>query len=239
MKMLQYTVKRFVIMLFTLFIIATATFFLLAATPGDALSARVEKLPDSVAARMYAKYGLDKPVMERYVITMKGLVHGDFGESIIYEGQTVQSIIKEKAPISARLGIQQMLLGVSLGLALGVLAAVKKGSFWDYLVVALSILLISVPNLVFALLLQQVFAGKLGWFPVIAGPVTTCGPAAGTTPCCPRWRLLWLHRVLCPPAQGQYAGCHESGLHPDCRVQGLTHRRSSCTTSCATRSSPS
>ena len=108
MKMLQYTVKRFVIMLFTLFIIATATFFLLAATPGDALSARVEKLPDSVAARMYAKYGLDKPVMERYVITMKGLVHGDFGESIIYEGQTVQSIIKEKAPISARLGIQQM-----------------------------------------------------------------------------------------------------------------------------------
>ena len=92
MKMLQYTVKRFVIMLFTLFIIATATFFLLAATPGDALSARVEKLPDSVAARMYAKYGLDKPVMERYVITMKGLVHGDFGESIIYEGQTVQSI---------------------------------------------------------------------------------------------------------------------------------------------------
>lgn len=53
---------------------------------------------------MYAKYGLDKPVMERYVITMKGLVHGDFGESIIYEGQTVQSIIKEKAPISARLG---------------------------------------------------------------------------------------------------------------------------------------
>lgn len=98
MKMLQYTVKRFVIMLFTLFIIATATFFLLAATPGDALSARVEKLPDSVAARMYAKYGLDKPVMERYVITMKGLVHGDFGESIIYEGQTVQSIIKEKPP---------------------------------------------------------------------------------------------------------------------------------------------
>ena len=57
MKMLQYTVKRFVIMLFTLFIIATATFFLLAATPGDALSARVEKLPDSVAQRMYAKYG--------------------------------------------------------------------------------------------------------------------------------------------------------------------------------------
>ena len=128
MKMLQYTVKRLIIMLFTLFIIATATFFLLAATPCDALSARVEKLPDSVAQRMYAKYGLDKPVMERYVITMKGLAHGDFGESIIYEGQTVQSIIHDKGPISARLGLQQMLLGVSVGLALGVLAGMFLGS---------------------------------------------------------------------------------------------------------------
>lgn len=170
MKMLRYAVKRFLVMLLTLFIIATATFFLLAATPGDALTARVEKLPDSVAARMYTKYGLDKPVMERYVITMKGLLHGDFGESIIYEGETVQAIIKEKGPVSARLGIQQMLLGVTIGLLLGILAAVKKGTFWDYLVVALSILLISVPNLVFALMLQQIFAGKLGWFPMIGWP---------------------------------------------------------------------
>lgn len=170
MNMLKYTLKRLVVMILTLFIIATATFFLLAATPGDALSARVEKLPDNVAERLYAKYGLDKPIMERYVVTMKGLLKGDFGESIIYQGQTVQSIIAEKGPISARLGIQQMLLGVTVGLLLGILAAVKKGTIWDYLVVFLSILLISVPNLVFALLLQAFFAGNLGWFPVIGWP---------------------------------------------------------------------
>lgn len=157
-------------MLFTLFIIASATFFLLAATPGDALTARVERLPDMVAERLYAKYGLDRPVMERYVTTMKGLLTGDFGESIIYQGQTVQSIIHDKGPISARLGIQQMLLGVSAGLLLGILAAVKKGTIFDYLVVGLSILLISVPNLIFALMLQQIFAGNLGWFPVIGWP---------------------------------------------------------------------
>lgn len=170
MNLLKYTLKRFVTMLFTLFIIASATFFLLAATPGDALTARVERLPDVVAERLYAKYGLDRPVMERYVTTMKGLLVGDFGESIIYQGQTVQSIIREKGPISARLGIQQMLLGVSVGLLLGILAAVKKGTIFDYLVVGLSILLISVPNLIFALMLQQVFAGDLGWFPVIGWP---------------------------------------------------------------------
>lgn len=170
MNYLKYILKRLATMVLTLFIIATATFFLLAATPGDALSARVERLPDNVAERLYEKYGLDKPVMERYATTMKGMLHGDFGESIIYQGETVQSIIKEKGPISARLGIQQMLLGVTLGLLLGVLAAVKKGTVWDHLVVGLSILMISVPNLVFALLLQQVFAGKLGWFPVIGWP---------------------------------------------------------------------
>lgn len=170
MNFLKYMIKRLATMLVTLFIIATATFFLLAATPGDALSARVERLPDNVAERLYAKYGLDKPVMERYVITMKGLVHGDFGESIIYQGETVQSIIKAKGAVSARLGIQQMLLGVSVGMLLGVIAAVKKGTIWDHLVVGLSILMISVPNLVFALFLQQFFAGKLGWFPVIGWP---------------------------------------------------------------------
>ena len=170
MKMMIYFARRLLIMLLTLFIIATATFFLLAATPGDALSARVEKLPDAVAERLYAKYGLDRPVMERYVNTMTGLLHGDFGDSIIYEGQTVQSIIREKGPISARLGIQQMLVGVTAGLLLGMLAAIKKGTIWDYFVVGFSVLLISVPNLIFALMLQQIFAGNLKWFPVIGWP---------------------------------------------------------------------
>lgn len=171
-KMLTFIARRFVVMLFTLFIIATATFFLLAATPGDALTSRVERLPDQVAERLYARYGLDRPVMERYIMTMKGLLRGDFGESIVFQGQTVQSIIAEKGPISARLGIQQMLLGVTVGLLLGILAAVKKGTIWDYMVVGLSILLISVPNLIFALALQQIFAGTLKLFPVIGWPTT-------------------------------------------------------------------
>lgn len=157
-------------MVATLFVIASATFFLLAATPGDAIATRVEKMPEVVAERIYAQYGLDKPILERYIVTMTGLLHGDFGESIIYQGQTVQQIVVEKGPVSARLGLQQLIVGVCVGLLLGVLAAVKKGTIWDYLVVALSVLLISVPNLLFALMLQQIFAGKLGWFPTIGWP---------------------------------------------------------------------
>ena len=101
---------------------------------------------------------------------MKSMLHGDFGESITYEGQTVSSIIREKGPVSARLGLQQMILGVSVGLLLGILAAMKKGTWIDYLVVTVSIIFISVPNLVFGLLLQKVFGGTLRWFPVIGWP---------------------------------------------------------------------
>lgn len=168
--MIKYTIRRFFEMLFTLFIIASATFFLLAAIPGDALTVRTEKLPEKTRERMYEKYGINKPILERYAITMKGLVVGDFGESIVYPGQTVQSIIREKLPVSARLGIQQIILGVTVGLLLGIAAAMKRGSWLDRAVVFFSILMMSVPALIFAILLQQVFAGKLGWFPIIGWP---------------------------------------------------------------------
>lgn len=168
--MVKYTIKRFFAMLVTLFIIATATFFLLAAIPGDALSERAEKLPEQIRVNLYKKYGLDKPVMERYLITMKGMLHGDFGESIVFQGETVWSIVKSKSPASIRLGLQQMILGVGVGLALGILAAMKKGTWIDYAVVTFSILLISIPHLIFGMLLQKIFAGELRWFPVIGWP---------------------------------------------------------------------
>ena len=143
--MVKYTIRRFVEMLFTLFVIATGTFFLLAAVPGDALTARADKLPEKVRVNLYKRYGLDKPLLERYGITMKGMLKGDFGESVIYEGETVSNIIKTKGPVSARLGIQQMLLGVAFGLLLGILPATRKGTWIDYSIVFFSILLISVP----------------------------------------------------------------------------------------------
>ncbi|WP_027632941.1 ABC transporter permease [Clostridium hydrogeniformans] len=168
--MVRYTIRRFVEMILTLFIIATATFFLLAAVPGDPLTEKVEKLPPNIKEAMYKKYGYDKPVFERYLKTMQGIVKGDFGESILYPGQTVSSIVKEKLPASARLGIQQLVLGVSVGLLLGIIAAMKRGTWADYTIVTIAILFVSIPSFVFALTLQKVFAGNLNWFPVIGWP---------------------------------------------------------------------
>ncbi len=168
--MLRYTLNRLVMMVFTLFMIATITFFLLAAVPGDVLTDRTERLPPEIRANIYARYGLDRPLGERYLKTMLAMFKGDFGTSILYEGQTVQSILKEKLPISARLGLQQMLLGITSGLGLGILATVKKDTWIDRGIVFVVVLLISIPHLVFGLILQKLFAGTLGWFPVIGWP---------------------------------------------------------------------
>lgn len=168
--MAKYIIRRFFEMILTLFIIATATFFLLEAVPGDPLTERAEKLPVEARDALYARYGLDKPVMERYVTQMANMLQGDFGESFVYAGQTVSGLLHDRLPVSARLGIQQMLLGVVVGLLLGILAALKRGTIADYFVVGLSVLLISIPHLVFGLMLQKVFAGTLQWFPTIGWP---------------------------------------------------------------------
>lgn len=168
--MIKYTIKRFVAMIFTLFIIVSATFFALSAVPGDALSDKIDKFPPQIQERIYEKYGFNKPIMERYFNTVKGVMIGDFGDSLVYQGQTVQEIIKSKFPASARLGIQQMVLGISVGLLLGVIAAMKRGKWQDYTIVSLAVFLVSAPSFIFAILLQKYFAGTLGWFPVIGWP---------------------------------------------------------------------
>ena len=143
--MVKYTIRRFFEMILTLFLIATATFFLLEAVPGDPLTERANKLPVETRAQLYERYGLDRPMMERYVTQMVNMAQGDFGESFVYAGQTVEGLLHDRLPVSARLGIQQMLLGVTVGLGLGILAATKRGRLPDYLVVGLSVLLISIP----------------------------------------------------------------------------------------------
>ena len=168
--MVKYIIRRFFELLLALFLIATATFFLTAAAPGDPLIARTMALPEASRNAIYEKYGLDKPLLERYVITMTGMLKGNFGESVVYEGQTLPSIIRDKLPVSMRLGLQQLIFGVTVGLLLGILAAVKRETWIDRCIVIFAVLLISVPELVLALLFQKFFAGTLKWFPVIGWP---------------------------------------------------------------------
>ena len=170
--MARYIVRRVLEMLITLFLIVTATFFLLAAIPGNALTSKIAKLPKTVQTKIIEKYGYDKPVVERYVITMKGLIlKGDFGESIIRPGETFTKNLKAKLPVTVRLSIQQILLGVTAGILLGIIAAMKRGSFLDKLILVGAMILVSMPSLVISLLLQKYCAnGDILKLPIIGWP---------------------------------------------------------------------
>ena len=167
--MAKYVVRRFIEMIITLFLIGTATFFLLAAVPGTAIDRKIQKLPEQTKQIVIAKYGFDKPVVERYFITLKNyIVKGEFGESLVHAGDTLSSIVKNKMPVSSRLGIQQIAVGVTLGVLLGIVAAMNRGKVIDYTILVGAMILASVPSLVLSLLLQKYLAkGPLFNLPII------------------------------------------------------------------------
>ena len=166
--MIKYIVKRVIYLMLTLFIITTATFYLMHTIPGDPLTARVQKnLPEQVRKNYEEKYGLNKPVGEQYALFLKNAVHGDFGESITYPGVKIADRIFQNAPISGSLGGSALIIGFVLGMTLGIIAALNRGKWPDYLVMFLAIIGIVLPSFVLATLLQYVFANKLAILPVM------------------------------------------------------------------------
>ena len=102
----KYVLKRFGSMLITLFLIATVTFFLMHLIPGDPFSLPRDT-PEVVRENLEEKYGLDKPLFEQYTIYMKNLLHGDFGSSMKYKGQTVVGKLASGMPPSALVGFEE------------------------------------------------------------------------------------------------------------------------------------
>ena len=165
--MIKYIVKRVVYLFITLFIITTATFYLMHTIPGDPLTVRVQKnLPEQIRVNFEKKYGLDKPLHEQYGLFLKNITQGDFGESITYPGVKIADRIFKTAPISGALGGTALVVGFVLGMTLGIIAALNRGKWPDYLVMFLAIIGIVLPSFVLATLLQYVFANKLNVLPV-------------------------------------------------------------------------
>ncbi|WP_416197501.1 MAG: Oligopeptide transport system permease protein [Sporanaerobacter sp.] len=165
--MFKFILKRIFYGLFTLFLITTATFFLIAGAPGDPIAAKVGQMPEKAQAVIRTKYGLDKPVVVRYGIYMKNLItKGDFGESIVYTGKSVNDIIKKNAPISAKIGIIALVLQIVIGVLLGLISALHRGKTPDYIIRVLVVLAICVPSFVFAALLQYFIGFKWKLAPV-------------------------------------------------------------------------
>jgi len=166
--MARYILKRIGYLVLTMWVIITATFFLMNTLPGDPVQTGTKLLPEAVANNLKARWGLDKPVTERYVIYLKNLLHGNLGESMISPGVTANEIIKTKIPVSARLGLQAITFGLIVGLILGIIAALNRNTWADYFVIFIAIAGVSVPSFVLAALLQKTLGGKV--FPIIGWP---------------------------------------------------------------------
>lgn len=159
--MLKFIGKRLAYAILTLFLIATATFFLVAGAPGDPIAAKVGQMPEQAQEIIEKKYGLDKPVFQRYTTYMKNLITtGDFGESIVYTGKSANDVIKENTWTSAKIGLLAILFQVTIGVALGMIAALNRGKPVDHVIRVLVVLAICVPSFVFAAVLQYFLAFK-------------------------------------------------------------------------------
>jgi oligopeptide transport system permease protein len=150
--MARYIANRLLIAIAAVLLLATITFFLLRLVPGDPLSA--PRLTEEVKERLREHYGLDRPVLDQYLLYMGNLLQGDFGYSLSSRGRRVNTIIAEAFPASLDLGIRAMVIALVLGLFFGIVAALNRGRVLDYLTVVLVIVGISVPSFVLAGVLQ-------------------------------------------------------------------------------------
>ena len=160
----KYIVKRILLAVLTVFIICAITFFLMHAVPGGPFN-REKALSEATIAALNARYNLDKPVGEQFLLYMKNLLHGDFGVSL-KNGREIKTIIGESFPISAKLGISAMLVALFLGTIFGSAAALMRNRLPDRLIVFFSTLFTAVPSFILATLLLLVFCIKLKWVPV-------------------------------------------------------------------------
>ncbi|MBQ5992304.1 MAG: ABC transporter permease [Clostridia bacterium] len=160
----KYIVKRILLAILTVFIICLITFFLMHAVPGGPFN-KEKALSQATIEALNARYNLDKPVWQQFLLYMRNLFKGDFGVSL-KNGREITKIIGEAFPISAKLGVSAMIVALFLGTVFGSTAALMRNKLPDRLIVFFSTLFTAVPSFILATLLLLLFCIKLKWVPV-------------------------------------------------------------------------
>jgi len=143
--------------------VATLAFFLLHAAPGGPFDAE-RALPENVRKNVEAHYHLDEPILSQYARYMGDLAHGDFGQSI-KRVSTVSEIIRVHFPYSLAIGVSALAIAITFGLLMGVIAAWRRNTWLDYLLMSIALVGISIPSIVLGPLLVAYFSLQLGWLP--------------------------------------------------------------------------
>ena len=155
--MKKYILKRVLIAVVTTLVILLVLYLMLDLMPGSPFND--EKMSDVQRAALYEKYGLDDPFIIRYFRFVWNMIHGDFGVSYaIQKNMPISRMLAARIPLTVQIALQAALLGTTVGLILGIVAAIKKNSIWDTTATTVSVLGVSLPSFVFALVLSYLFS---------------------------------------------------------------------------------
>jgi oligopeptide transport system permease protein len=161
----DYLAKKGIVLLCSLFVVITLTFFLMHAIPGDPFM-NDQAIPEEVLRALNRHYGLDQPLIVQYVKYLNGVLHFDLGPSLKYQSRTVSEIIAEGFPISFLLGFHALCLAIIAGISLGAIAALYHLRWQDHFIVLITVLGISIPGFLLGTFLQYLFAIKLNLLPL-------------------------------------------------------------------------
>lgn len=150
----------------SIFVVATLTFFLMNLVPGGPFVAE-KSISKEAQAALEAKYGLDKPLLERYATYMTDFVKGDMGLSLRQRGRTVSDIIFSKVPVSARLAGFAVAVAVLVGIPLGCLSAYNRGKLGDNIIIVFATCGIAIPSFISSVILLYTFGSKLNILPTV------------------------------------------------------------------------
>lgn len=150
----------------SIFVVATLTFFLMNLVPGGPFVAE-KSISKEAQAALEAKYGLDKPLLERYATYMTDFVKGDMGLSLRQRGRTVSDIIFSKFPVSARLAGFAVAVAVLVGIPLGCLSAYNRGKLGDNIIIVFATCGIAIPSFISSVILLYTFGSKLNILPTV------------------------------------------------------------------------
>ena len=163
--MARYLLGRFAGILIVFFIVSVVVFLLMHAIPGGPYNEDKVPLSPEAKANYMRKYGLDRPLVEQYLLYMGNALRGDFGVPFQSPTETVTGLIARTWPVSASLGFAALAVAIPLGLLLGIIAATRQNTWLDYAASATSTLGLTVPNFVVAVWLVLLFAVQLKWLP--------------------------------------------------------------------------
>lgn len=163
-KTLKFIIKRLILGIFTIWVVITLTFFISHAVPGGPFVGEKAVTP-AVQHAMEAKYGLDKPVFQQYLTYLNDVVHFRFGPSLKQRGRMVIDIMGDGLRTSAKLGVIAACLALVVGIVLGSLAALRRNTVVDRIIMVITTAFVSMPSFIMGSLLLILFAIRLKILP--------------------------------------------------------------------------